>query len=317
MCGPPGSGKTMLARRLPGILPAMTFEESVEVTKIYSVLGMIQPGQSLMVERPFRSPHHTISDAGLIGGGAQCRPGELSMAHHGVLFLDELPEFRRNVLEVLRQPLEEGSIHLARANQNVVYPCQVMMVAAMNPCRCGFFNVAGYVCKCQYQHVLAYHNRVSGPLLDRMDINLQTRPVEYKHIIADEIHERSTSYYRERIEAARDRQRFRFRNDRKLTCNAQMGPAQQRRYCPLDAKTREMLGTAVRKFGLSARAHDRILKLARTRADLESHERIGEDDMALAIDCRVMDRKGWLSANRASHDKVMGQIDKQSPRPLV
>jgi magnesium chelatase family protein len=317
MCGPPGSGKTMLARRLPGILPPMAFEESVEVTKIYSVLGMIHPNHSLVTERPFRSPHHTISDAGLIGGGAQTRPGELSMAHHGVLFLDELPEFRRNVLEVLRQPLEDGSIHLARANQNIVYPCQLMLVAAMNPCRCGYFNVPGYTCKCQYRRVLDYHTRVSGPLLDRIDINLQTRPVEYKHIIANEAHERTSAYYRERVEVARERQRHRFRNERKVACNAQMSPAQQRRYCVLGSTTREMLGTAVRKFGLSARAHDRIMKLARTRADLEGHERIEEVDMALAIDCRVMDRKGWLNANGAfaghARDRIMDEIEKFRP----
>jgi magnesium chelatase family protein len=190
-------------------------------------------------------------------------------------------------------------------------------VAAMNPCRCGFFNVPGYACKCQYRRVLDYHTRVSGPLLDRMDINLQTRPVEYKHIIANEIHERPSAYYRERVEIARDRQRHRFRSDRRVACNAQMGPAQQRRHCVLGGQSREMLGTAVRQFGLSARAHDRIMKLALTRADLEGHERIEEEDMALAIDCRVMDRKGWLSANGAyslaKRDRVMAEIEKFRP----
>jgi magnesium chelatase family protein len=180
MAGSPGSGKTMLARRLPSILPAMGFEEALEVTKIYSVLGLLQEGQALLSERPFRAPHHTLSDAGLVGGGPAIRPGELSMAHHGVLFLDELPEFRKNVLEVLRQPLEEGVLHLARANQNVSYPCRVMLVAAMNPCPCGYYRVPGRVCSCPEYRVLDDHARVSGPLLDRIDITLQTRPVKYQ-----------------------------------------------------------------------------------------------------------------------------------------
>jgi magnesium chelatase family protein len=297
LCGPPGSGKTMLARRLPGILPAMTFDEALEVTKIYSVLGLLGDEQSLMRERPFRAPHHTISDAGLVGGGPATRPGELSLAHHGVLFLDELPEFRKNVLEVLRQPMEEGTIHLARATQHVTYPCRVMLVAAMNPCPCGYFNVPGRKCTCLEHRVYDYHSRVSGPLLDRIDITLQTRPVEYHHIAANDGAEPTSAYYRERVEAARERQRARFRDEPGVYCNAQMPARLLRRYCQPSPRAGRMLERAVRHFGLSARAHDRILKLALSRADLEGHDRIEDADMHLAIDCRQMDRRGWLHAN--------------------
>ncbi len=297
MCGPPGSGKTMLARRLPGILPAMTFNEALEVTKIYSVLGLLGEDQALMRERPFRSPHHTISDAGLVGGGTAARPGELSMAHHGVLFLDELPEFRKNVLEVLRQPLEEGLVHLARANQNVTYPCRVMLVAAMNPCPCGYFNVPGRTCTCSEHRVFDYHARVSGPLLDRIDITLQTRPVEYHQMARADTEEPPSAYYRDRVEAARERQRARFRDEPGVYCNAQMPPRLMRRYCVLSARAEKALERAMHQNGLSARAHDRILKLALTRADLEGHSRIEDIDVRIAIDCRILDRRGWLHAN--------------------
>lgn len=297
LCGPPGSGKTMLARRLPGILPTLTFEEALEVTKIYSVLGLLGEEQALMRERPFRAPHHTISDAGLVGGGPATRPGELSLAHHGVLFLDELPEFRRNVLEVLRQPLEEGTIHLARATQHVSYPCRVMLVAAMNPCPCGYFNVPGHECRCKEFRIHDYHSRVSGPLLDRIDITLQTRPVEYHHITRNGEAEPTNSHYRERVEAARDRQRFRFRDEPGVHCNAQMPVRLLHRYCKPSPSAEKSLAKAVLQFGLSARAHDRILKLARSRADLEGHERIEDVDMNLAIGCRQIDRRNWLHAN--------------------
>jgi magnesium chelatase family protein len=275
----------------------MTFTEALEVTKIYSVLGLLGEDQALMRERPFRSPHHTISDAGLVGGGPAARPGELSMAHHGVLFLDELPEFRKNVLEVLRQPMEEGLIHLARASQNVTYPCRVMLVAAMNPCPCGYFNVPGRTCTCSEHRVFDYHARVSGPLLDRIDITLQTRPVEYHQIAQRDILEPPSTYYRDQVEAARERQRARFRAEPGVHCNAQMPPRLSRTHCVLSSRAERMLELAVRHHGLSARAHDRILKLALTRADLEGHARIEDVDMQLAIDCRILDRRGWLHAN--------------------
>jgi len=296
MCGPPGSGKTMLARRLPGILPRMTFQEALEVTQIYSVLGMVPEELSLLADRPFRSPHHTISDAGLVGGGPLMRPGELSMAHHGVLFLDELAEFRKNVLEVLRQPLEEGQIHLARAAHHVVYPCRVMLVAAMNPCPCGYFNVGGRICTCSPQRVADYHARVSGPLLDRIDITVQTRVVGMHTVAAESSQERSSEAYRARVEQAREVQRQRFASDPGIHCNAQMTPALLRRHCALRPAGRALLVRAVHDHGLSARAHDRILKLARTRADLEGREQIEESDLCLAIDCRMMDRKNWAWA---------------------
>ncbi|MBU8894330.1 ATP-binding protein [Corallococcus sp. H22C18031201] len=297
MCGPPGSGKTMLARRLPGILPEMAFSEALEVTKIYSVLGLLGEEQALMCERPFRAPHHTLSDAGLVGGGPTARPGELSLAHHGVLFLDELPEFRKNVLEVLRQPLEEGAIHLARANQHITYPCRVMLVAAMNPCPCGYFNVPGRTCTCSEHRVFDYHSKVSGPLLDRIDITVQTRAVEYHQLSSTAPPELPSHHYRQRVAIARERQRERFKAEPGVHCNAQMPVHLLRRYCVLAPRAERTLELAVRHHGLSARAHDRILKLALTRSDLEGHARIEDVDMQLAVDCRMLDRRSWLHAN--------------------
>lgn len=292
--GPPGSGKTMLARRMTTILPAMSFAEALEVTKVYSVLGLLADGRGLLTQRPFRAPHHTISDAGLVGGGPMTRPGELSMAHRGVLFLDELPEFRRNVLEVLRQPLEEGVVRLARANHHVSYPCDVMLVAAMNPCPCGYFKVPERLCKCPGLRVREYHGRISGPLLDRIDITLETRPVAVESITRLTLEPRTSSWYRSRVEVARERQAHRFRDTPGVFCNAQMGPALLRRYGATPERARKLLEQAVRDFGLSARAHDRILKLARTRADLEGRDRLSELDVAFAINCRTMDRKDYL-----------------------
>ena len=300
MCGPPGSGKTMVARRLPTILPRLEFQEALEVTKIYSVLGLLKEGQ-LVSDRPFRAPHHTISDAGLVGGGPLCRPGELSMAHHGVLFLDELPEFRKNVLEVLRQPLEEGVVRLARANLNVEYPCQLMMVAAMNPCACGYFNVLDRACKCLPHRVAEYHARISGPLLDRIDITLETRPVEVKALSAAEGLERPSAWYRDRVEVARERQRHRFSEHPTVRCNAQMTHAHLLLHCAMSAGAQGQLERAVSIYGLSARAHDKIRKLARTRADLEGHERITDEDMQFAISCRVVDRRAWVGSGRVSN----------------
>ena len=298
LCGPPGSGKTMLARRLPGILPTMTFQEELEITRIYSVLGLLPEGQALIKERPFRAPHHTISDAGLVGGGPMTRPGELSMAHRGLLFLDELPEFRRHVLEVLRQPLEEGVVRLARANQHVTYPCQVMLMAAMNPCPCGYYNVADRKCSCKKVRVREYFNRVSGPMLDRLDITLDTRPVDVRLLSGKAGEARPSSYYRARVEAARQLQAHRFREHPGVLCNAQMGPRLLHTHCEASASALATLERAVKRFGLSARAHDRILKMARTRADLGHHERITDEDMHFAIGCRVIDRDGWLANAR-------------------
>ncbi len=296
VCGPPGSGKTMLARRMPTILPAMRFDEALDVTRIYSVLGLVPQDSALIRERPFRAPHHTISDAGLVGGGPMARPGELSMAHRGVLFLDELPEFRRHVLEVLRQPLEEGAIRLARANQHVSYPCEVMLVAAMNPCPCGYFNVAERICECARSRVLDYHARISGPLLDRIDITMQSRPVEVKTMTELNHRRLPSSHYRDRVEAARERQAARFADTPGVLTNAQMTPKQLATHCMLNARSQKLLKQAVDKFGLSARAHDRILKLSRTRADLEGRTDITEQDLTFAIGCRVIDRRSWLGS---------------------
>ncbi len=315
MCGPPGSGKTMLARRLPGILPSMTFAEALEVTKIFSVLGMLPEDRSLLTERPFRSPHHTISDAGLVGGGPLGRPGELSMAHNGVLFLDELPEFRKNVLEVLRQPLEEGVIHLARASHHLAYPCRVMLVAAMNPCPCGWFNVHGRTCSCRDAKVQEYHQRVSGPLMDRIDLTIQVRPVAQEPLMNLAQTGKPTSWYRSRVEAARDRQRHRLKGTG-ITCNAQMGPRELREHCRLSRLALTRIRESVDKHGLSARAHDRIIKVARTLADLNGREEIGDDDLHLATDFRMLDRRGWLSGGLYGTD-AMPSRDRERTTPRL
>jgi magnesium chelatase family protein len=308
MCGPPGSGKTMIARRLPSILPPMQMEESLEVTKIYSVLGLLKDGESLIQVRPFRAPHHTISDAGLVGGGPLARPGELSMAHRGVLFLDELPEFRKHVLEVLRQPLEEGYVRLARAAQKVTYPCQVMLVAAMNPCPCGYWKTEK--CKCSELAGRAYHARVSGPLLDRIDITLDTRTVETKHFIGERTGKPS-SWYRDRVIEARNRQLARFKGDPTVLCNAQMTPRWLHQACRISVKAQQTLVDQISLHGLSARAHDRILKLARTRADLEGREHISDEDVFVATECRKVDRKDYLS--KPGEDTFMWKLGGGKP----
>lgn len=286
----------------------MSFEEALEVTKIYSVSGLLSGHRPLLTERPFRAPHHTVSDAGLVGGGPLGRPGEISLAHRGVLFLDEFPEFRRNVLEVLRQPLEDGVVHIARANHHMSYPAQVMLVAAMNACPCGRLGVADARCLCLRHRVLEYHSRVSGPLLDRIDITVLTRRVEGYRLAASAKPEVPSAYYRARVEDARQRQRERFREQPGIHCNAQMSPRLVRQYCRTTAQAETMLRLAMDRYGLSARAHDRILKLARTRADLEGHEDIEDMDVRLAVDFRVMDRKDWLLA--------LLDGDKQRSRPV-
>jgi magnesium chelatase family protein len=311
MCGPPGSGKTMMARRLPSILPPLELEEALEVTKIYSVLGLLGEGQSLMQQRPFRAPHHTISDAGLVGGGPLARPGEISMAHRGVLFLDELPEFRKHVLEVLRQPLEEGVVRLARAAQKVAYPCQVMLVAAMNPCPCGWYRSGLRPCTCHPPRRSEYQQRVSGPVIDRLDLTLETRPVAAKYVASMETPERPSSWYRGRVLEARARQLARFKNTPGIYCNAQMDTRLLFEHCRLTPKLQLILQNAVAVHGLSARAHDRILKVARSRADLEGHAAIDAQDLALAIEARVLDRRNWAAdpAENSTSYNADSQLD--------
>ncbi len=293
MIGPPGSGKTMLAKRMPTILPPLTFEEALETTKIHSVAGVLDARAGLVGLRPFRSPHHTISDAGLIGGGAIPRPGEVSLAHNGVLFLDELPEFPRNVLEVMRQPLEDGTVSIARAAMSLTFPARFMLAAAMNPCPCGFHNDRTRECHCTEPMIQRYISKISGPLLDRIDIHIDVPAVNYKEMRSATEPEGSSRIL-ERVIRARQIQLTRFSGARdKLYCNAQMSPRQIRQFCQLSADCERLLERAMTQQGLSARAHDRILKVARTIADLDATQELEPKHIAEAIQYRTLDRTFW------------------------
>ena len=293
MIGPPGSGKTMLAKRLPSILAPLTFEEALETTKIHSVAGVLDAAQGLVAQRPFRAPHHTISDAGLIGGGVIPRPGEVSLAHNGLLFLDELPEFPRNVLEVMRQPLEDHTVTIARASMSLTFPARFMLAAAMNPCPCGYFNDKSRECQCTPPMIQRYVAKVSGPLLDRIDIHIEVPTVQYKELRGSAATEGSAQI-RDRVMAARDRQRERFQKaGERIFANAQMGTRQIRAYCELGADAERLLERAMQQQGLSARAHDRILKVARTIADLENAAGLTVSHLAEAIQYRTLDRSYW------------------------
>jgi len=291
MVGPPGSGKTMLARRIPSILPPLNMEEALEVTKLYSVCGLLSPSQALITRRAFRAPHHTISNAGLTGGGSYPRPGEVSLSHHGVLFLDEFPEFKRDVLEVLRQPLEDGHVTIARASASLTYPANFMLVAAMNPCPCGFFNDHLRACTCTPQMISRYLQRISGPLLDRIDIHIEVPRLKQDELMSKTPGE-SSDKIRARVRAARDMQNARFSGS-KIYCNAQMTSRQMKFWCKMSPEAETMLKQAIEQLRLSARAYDRILKLSRTIADLSCSETIGIEHIAEAVQYRSLDRKYW------------------------
>ncbi|MGH7948926.1 MAG: YifB family Mg chelatase-like AAA ATPase, partial [Candidatus Binataceae bacterium] len=287
MIGPPGSGKTMLAKRLPTILPAMTFEEAVETTKVHSVTGLLD-GRALIATRPFRAPHHTISDAGLIGGGPIPRPGEVSLAHNGVLFLDELPEFRKNVLEVLRQPLEDQKITISRVMGTLTFPASVMLIAAMNPCPCGFFTDTQHECTCTPVAIQRYRSRISGPLLDRIDIHIEVPAIKYKEL-SDKTTGEPSEVIRARANRARDVQLARF-GGMPIYCNAQMGSKELRAHCQVEAAGERLLELAINRLGLSARAYTRILKVSRTIADLDDGGPIKAHHVSEAIQYRSLDR---------------------------
>ena len=293
MIGSPGAGKTMLARRIPSILPAMTLEESLEATRIHSIAGTLKSRQALILQRPFRAPHHTISDAGLLGGGTHPLPGEVSLAHKGVLFLDELPEFHRNVLEVLRQPLEDGHVTISRAAATLDFPSKFMLVAAMNPCPCGYAGDPKRECRCSSQKIQAYRNRISGPLLDRIDLHIEVPPVPY-HQLSTLKRGEPSSVIRERVAACRAIQRERFKGVPGVFCNADMPARLVQQYCRLEPGAAEMLKMAMSELNFSARAYDRILKVARTIADMDHQELIGQGPIAEAIQYRSLDRMMWI-----------------------
>ena len=292
MIGPPGSGKTMLARRLPTILPSLTLEESIEITKIYSIANLLPPDIPLIIERPFRAPHHTISNSGLIGGGRIPKPGEISLSHNGVLFLDELPEFSRSALESMRQPLEDGMVTISRSLNSVTYTSSFMLVASLNPCQCGFFGDAVKTCTCSSTQIIKYRSKISGPLLDRIDIHIEVPRVNCREVMEKDSIDNSSTI-RKRVEGARIIQRDRFYED-SIFCNAQMTKRQIEKYCNIDENCKDLLYKAIDKLNLSTRAYDRILKVARTIADLEQSKKIKISHLSEAIQYRSLDRKLWL-----------------------
>ncbi len=291
MVGPPGTGKSMLASRLPTILPELTASESIETTRIYSAMGKLPPGQPLMGRRPFRAPHHTISEAGLVGGGNPPSPGEISLSHNGVLFLDELPEFNRRTLEVLRQPMEEATVTISRALRSTTFPADFILVAAMNPCPCGYRNDERRDCHCTPPQIERYMSRISGPLLDRIDIHLEVGTVPYQQLAA-ESHGTSSQQMFAQVRAARQKQTERFTRS-KTRYNGQMNSRQIRLYCQLNASCRELIRASVNELGLSARAHDRVLRVARTIADLEDAPEVSEEHLQEAVNYRLLDRQLW------------------------
>lgn len=291
MIGSPGSGKSMIAKRIPTILPPLTFEESLETTKIHSVSGILESNTALVTARPFRSPHHTISAIGLIGGGSMPKPGEISLAHNGVLFLDELPEFQRVALEVMRQPLEDGYVNISRINASYTYPANVLLVASMNPCKCGYFGDPNHECTCTPVQIQKYMGRISGPLMDRIDIHIDVPAVSYADMSSNAEEEKSEDI-KKRVEKARKIQQERYKDEGIFT-NSQLSSSQIRKYCRITPDIDMILKAAFSNLGLSARAHDRILKVARTIADLEGEEDITMNDVAEAIQYRSLDRRYW------------------------
>ena len=293
MIGPPGSGKTMLARRVPSVLPDLSIEEALETTKIHSVAGRLPAECALVATRPFRAPHHSISYAGLIGGGTIPKPGEVSLAHHGVLFLDELPEFKKDILEMLRQPMEDNEVTISRASTALTYPAGFMLVAAMNPCPCGYYGDSNHECSCSTSEIQRYMSRISGPLMDRIDIHITVPTVKFKELSSEEKGEQSL-VIRDRVNAARQLQIARFVREPHIFCNAHMDSRETRHYCKIDEKSQALLSVAINQQGLSARAYDRILKVALTIADLAGTEKIELGHIAEAIHYRSLDRKLWL-----------------------
>lgn len=295
LIGPPGTGKSMLAKRLPTILPPETFEEAIETTKIHSVAGTLPEGVSLLVHRPFRSPHHTMSAVSLVGGGVNPLPGEVSLAHNGVLFLDELPEFPKVVTDSLRQPLEDRQVTITRANGRVTYPCSFMLVAAMNPCRCGYFGHATRKCTCSAADVKRYISKISGPMLDRIDIQIELPSLSYDELAGASAPAESSAEIRQRVVAAREFAAERMKGSHGIYCNAQMSSADIRKYCPMDGTAVALMRSAYEKLGMSARGYDRVVRVARTVADMDGKEVIGATHVAEAIQYRSLDKKYWKS----------------------